>query len=435
MIFIYIHTDESNVKYKNTDKIPDIPEKTSITDTNKTPEDQSSIDDSLQCQDQETNDISITEEANDTTSMDQRTNDMPPIDHKPTDTPSMDPSIKGTTVADQEDNGTPSIDQQVNDTLTMDQKADDMVTAVQKAKDADKKADDTQVSIDEEDDMFEVEVSPEETTKHLTLVRQYLIPRSDLTKSEGTTVVKWFNSDCSLQEFNLDFTTPEGKRKFGKYLSVCATLSKLRHPNIQQLWGFVSQEEDSTKPSASIVTEMLDLTLTELLTNHKCNEIQTATHISICYDVAKAVSYLHSSQVSHLFIRSDCILLTRDYRAKLGDIALSLLYKCGLNNEIKMINNYLPPDGMLPGASGAKVDSFSTGVLFLQIITHVAPNPVPSDELYRTEIQRRQDHIDLVHSSHPLLTLIITCLSNKPEDRPTDEEMCSILESSMRTQD
>ena len=439
MCITFTCTEESYVKCKNTDKIPDIPE-------NTTPEDQPSIDDSLHCQDQKTDDTFITEKANDTTSMDQRVNDMPPIDHKPTDTPFMGQSIKDTTVVDQEDNGTPSIDKQVNDALTLDQKADDIITGDQKAKDAptvDKKTD-TKVapSIDQENDMFEVEVSTEEIIEHLTLVRQYLIPRSDftcITNSEdfGTTnVVKWCNSDCSLQEFNLDFTKPEDKRKFGKYLSTCATLSKLRHPNIQQLWGFVSQEEESTKPSASIITEILDLTLTELLTNHKYNEIQTATHISICYDVAKAVSYLHSSKVSHLLIRSDCILLTRDYRAKLGDIASSLLYQSGLNNEIKMINeNYLPPDGKLPGASGTKIDTFSTGVLFLQIVTHVAPNPVPTDETYCTEIQRRQDHIDLVHSSHPLFTLIITCLSNKPEDRPTDEEMCSILETSMSTQD
>ena len=375
--------------------------------------------------------------------MDQRANAIPPIDHKPTDAPFMDHSIKDTTIVDQEDN--PLTYQQVNDTLAVDQKADDIVTADQKAKDVptvDKKADDAKVSGGQEDDAFEVEMSPEEITEHLTLVRQYLIPQSDftrITKSEGfgtATVVKWHNSDCILQEFNLDFTKPEGKRMFGKYLSTCATLCKLRHPNIQQLWGFVSQEEESTKPSASMITEILDLTLTELLTNHKSNEIQTSTHIGICYDVAKAVSYLHSSKVSHLFIRSDCILLTRDYHAKLGDIASSLLYQCGLNNEMKMINaNYLPPDKMLPGASGTKIDTFSTGVLFLQIVTHAVPNPVPTDETYRTEIQRRQDHIDLVHSSHPLLTLILTCLSNKPEDRPTDEEMCSILEMSMSTQD
>lgn len=374
--------------------------------------------------------------------MDQRANAMPPVDHKPTDTPFVDHSIKDTIVVDQEDG--PPIYQQVNDTLTVDQKADDMVTADQKATKDVPTVDDTKVSNGQEDDhdAFEVEVSPEETTEHLTLVRQYLIPQSDftrITKSEGfgtATVVKWYNSDCFLQEFNLDFTKPEGKRMFGKYLSACATLSKLRHPNLQQLWGFVSQEEESTKPSTSIITEMLDLTLTELLTNHKSNEIQTTTHISICYDVAKAVSYLHLSKLSHLLIRSDCILLTRDYRAKLGDITSSLLYQCGLNNEMKMINaNYLPPDKMLPGTSGTKIDTFSTGVLFLQIVTHVVPNPIPTDETYCTEIQRRQDHIDLVHSSHPLLTLIITCLSNKPEDRPTDEEMCSILETSMSTRD
>ena len=336
---------------------------------------------------------------------------------------------------DQNDHNRPSTDHQDDDTLIVDQKIDDTLTKDQKVLTVDDKV---KVPINQD----EVETSPEELAKHLTSLRPYLIQRSDLTCTEnpeglGTaTIVKWCNSDCFLQEFNLDFATPEGKRKFGKYLSICASLSKLRHPNIQQLWGFVTQEEESTKPSSSILAETLDLTLTELLANQKCNEIQTTTHIRICYDVARAVNYLHSSKVSHLLIRSDCVLLTRDYHAKLSDVASSLLYQCGLNDSMKMINaNYLPPEGMLPGASGVKIDTFSTGVLFLQIITHVAPNPVPADETHRTEIQRRQDNIDLVHSSHSLLTLIIACLSDKPEDRPTDEEKCNFLETLMSTQD
>lgn len=432
---------------------------TSTTDTNTTSSEQPGSDNSSHWLDQKTNDAASMEQA---THVDQKTDN---IDHK-----TSDQRIEDTTVVDQEAS---SLDQQINDTLTMDetvtkdqrikdttvvdqgtsssiQQINDTPTldqTDQKVKDAhtiDQKATHTEVFTDQNDayDSSEVEVSPEEMTK-LTLLTPYLIPSSDLTcitNSEGfgtTNVVKWYNTtDCSLQEFNLDFTKPEGRRKFGRYLSACATLARLRHPNLQQLLGFVSQEGDSTKPSASVVTELLDLTLTKLLANHKCNELKTSTHVSICYDVAKAVNYLHLSKLSHLLIRSDCVLLTRDYHAKLSDIASSLLYQSGLNNEVKMINaNYLPPDGMLPGANDAKIDTFSIGVLFLQTITHVTPDPVAINETHRTEIECRQDHIDLVHSSHPLLTLIIACLSNKPDDRPTDEEICSVLEASLTMQD
>ena len=385
-------------------------------DTNTASKNQLDTDDS----DQNTNETSSTEKPNDTTS---------------SDTSFTDQRIGNTTVVDQD---TSSVDQQVNKTPTVDQKVDDTITKHQNMKDpstADQKA--TQTIIFAND----VEPSPEEMARLLVLVRSLLIPRSNLTfitnSSPATTVVKWHNADCSLHEFNLNFSKPEDQGKFGKYLSVCIALSKLRHPNIQQILGYVSQEEEMTKPSPSIVTELLDLTLTKFLTDHKRNEIQTTTHINICYDVARAVSYLHSSKVLHLLIRSDCVLVTRDHHAKLCDITASLLYQCGLNPEAKMVNaNYLPPDDeMPPSTSGSKIDIFSTGVLFLQTITHTAPNPVAIDETARTEIERRQDHIDMVHSSHPLLTLIISCISNKPDDRPTDEEMCTFLEASLSAQD
>ena len=425
------------------------------TDSNTTFIGQLDIDTSTHCQDHKSDDPSSTEKANindahlmdqtddNTPSGDQKVADVPSIDHEANDTPFMDQRVKDTTVANQQVKDVSSNDQQVNDTSIMDQKADNTVTTDQKVKDAPGVKQNTNVFTGQGDDTPEVEEPPEEINKFLVLVTPFLIPRSDVacsmnSKDFGVTkAAKWCNNtDCSLQEFDLDFTKPENGTKFGKYLSVCAALSKLRHPNIQQLLGFVSQDDDSTKPSASIVTELIDLTLTKLLADHKCNEIQTTTHISICYDVAKAVSYLHLSKISHLLIRSDCVMVTRDYRAKLCDITSSLLYQSGLHSDAEMINaNYLPADEMLPRAASAKTDTFSIGVLYLQTISHVAPYPVPIDETHNTEIERRQSHIDLVHSSHPLLPLIIICLSNKPDDRPTDEEICSVLEASLSTQD
>lgn len=448
-----ILTDESNDTWMDMDQV--VKEATTI-DSKTTSEGQLGIDTSSHCQDQKPDDPSSTEEANDAhlkdqtvddiPSGDQEVADVPSIDHEASDTPFMDQKVKDTIVPDQQVKDAPSTDQQVNDTSTVDQKVDNTVATDQKVKDAPgikQNTTHTDVVTGQRDDSPEVEEPPEEINKFLILVTPFLIPRSDVacsmnSKDFGVAMAaKWCNNtDCSLQEYDLDFTKPESRKNVGKYLSVCAALSKLRHPNIQQLLGFVSQNEDNTKPSASIVTELIDLTLTKLLADHKCNEIQTTTHIKICYDVAKAVSYLHLSKISHLLIRSDCVMVTRDHRAKLCDITSSLLYQSGLNSEAEMINaNYLPADGMLPGATSAKIDTFSIGVLYLQTITHVAPNPDPVDETHNTEIECRQSHIDLVHSSHPLLPLIIICLSNKPDDRPTDEEICSVLEASLNTQD
>jgi len=293
-----------------------------------------------------------------------------------------------------------------------------------------------------------VEMSASKISSLLVSLRPYFISQSDLsccTSPTGSTIptsnitgafgtnatVKWFSTDCSLQEFNLDFSG-ENKAKYGQYLSMCAALSKLRHPNIQQLLGFVSQEEDDTKPSTSIVAELVDLTLTKLLADCTPDDLQASIHISIAYDVTKGVSYLHSSKMLHLLIRSDCVLVTRGYLAKLCDIPDSQLYQYGIMAQSEPVNvNYLPPDK----THSTACDTFSIGVLTLQIITHATPSPVPINDEFLTEIQRRQSQIDLVHSSHPLLTLILNCLANKPDDRPADKEICSILETALKSQD
>ena len=84
-----------------------------------------------------------------------------------------------------------------------------------------------------------------------------------------------------------------------------------------------------------------------------------------------------------------------------------------------------------------KLDSFSFGVLCVQIMTRQLPNPgdrvtLIGDprflneriELPVSEIQRRQSHISLITQTHPLLQVALNCLQDEGEKRPPAQELC-----------
>ena len=51
----------------------------------------------------------------------------------------------------------------------------------------------------------------------------------------------------------------------------------------------------------------------------------------------------------------------------------------------------------------------------------------------RSEVERRKDYIDILigglndDENHPLVVLVKECLANKPEERPTADEVCRRL--------
>ena len=86
-----------------------------------------------------------------------------------------------------------------------------------------------------------------------------------------------------------------------------------------------------------------------------------------------------------------------------------------------------------------KLDSFSLGVLCVQIMTRHFPNPgnrfkimeindprAPSGKVrvHVPEIERRQAHIDLIDPAHPLLPVAFECLKDSDKERPSCHKFC-----------
>ena len=222
-------------------------------------------------------------------------------------------------------------------------------------------------------------------------------------------------------------------------------LSGLRHPNVIQYLGSCPDPESGLPV---LFMELMDDSLTGFLERPGADAPPLPLHVqvNIGHDVAQALCHLHRHEVLHRDLSSNNVLLIGQRRAKVTDFGMAKL----LGEDPRLTPTYCPGTNgyMSPGALAeppsytTKLDIFSCGVLFVQLITRKFPNPLPrtytlqiSDPRVPSgrvlvvvpELERRKEHLDLISPTHPLLMVALDCLKDKEDPRPTAEQLCSRL--------
>ena len=153
---------------------------------------------------------------------------------------------------------------------------------------------------------------------------------------------------------------------------------------------------------------------------------------SILLDVAHGIEYLHSRSpcVINRDISSSCILLDKNLVAKIGDFvnarpipsakAARRMSVCPGNINYAALETKQRHTNQLAIYSSS-IDIFSFGCLALEAIIEAFP-----------DFNKRHEHIEILRkalvSSDPLFILIMSCLEDRPERRPTAAEVCDQLE-------
>ena len=165
-------------------------------------------------------------------------------------------------------------------------------------------------------------------------------------------------------------------------------MSTIKHPNIVQCLG-MHQDPDTGLPV--LLMELMDESLTHYLEN-STRLIPYHIQVNLSHDVTLALSFLHSNGITHRDLSSNNVLLIRDIRAKVTDFGMARLGD--LNPQINYptctvcpgTDVYMPPEAVQDKPRYTeKIDSFSFGVILLQMLTRKFPNPgdrrriVPSD--------------------------------------------------------
>ena len=239
------------------------------------------------------------------------------------------------------------------------------------------------------------------------------------------------------------FTTPGTTSVMRKFEQECRLLSAIKHPHIVQYLG-TCRDPESRLPV--LLMELMDDSLTRFLERTQ-EPLPYHTEVNLCHDIALALSYLHSNGIAHRDLSSNNVLLIAGSRAKVTDFGMVKLY------DVNRSTAHLTPLTLCPGTVAymspealgeppvytRKLDSFSFGVLGVQIMTRQFPDPgnrfkvmeisdprIPSGrvQVEVAEVERRQSHISLINPDHPLLPVALDCLKDNDRERPSCHELC-----------
>ena len=212
-------------------------------------------------------------------------------------------------------------------------------------------------------------------------------------------------------------------------------LQELRHPNIVQYLGMYCEPSSPHQPV--LLMELMEKSLTHYL-ERATGSIPYRTQVSICFDIARALSYLHVNEVLHGKLSCNNVLLSGETcRAKLSDLGMadSLNFIVGTS-----VYDSMPPESFdAQYKYSASGDMFSFGVIIVQIITREFPTPSNKFQHIQegnrqirvciSEIDRRKNHLSRIEQDHPLLPITLSCLQDNDRDRPTASGFCRELAS------
>ena len=242
------------------------------------------------------------------------------------------------------------------------------------------------------------------------------------------------------------FTAPGATSVMQKFEQECRLLSAIKHPHIVQYLG-TYHDPESKLPV--LLMELMDESLTRFLERSQ-EPLPYHTEVNLCHDITLALSYLHSNGIVHRDLSSNNVLLIAGSRAKVTDFGMVKLY------DVNRSTAHLTPLTLCPGTMAYmspealrdrpvytdKLDSFSLGVLCVQIMTRQFPDPgdrfniiqindprAPSGrvQVEIPEIERRRSHIELIDPAHPLLPVALDCLRNEDRERPSCHELCGCM--------
>ena len=224
----------------------------------------------------------------------------------------------------------------------------------------------------------------------------------------------------------------------------CRVLRRIRHPHVIQ---YIKSYQDQDTRLPVLLMELMDESLTHYLEG-LVSAVPHHIKLNIAHDVALALEFLHGIGVLHRDLSGNNVLLIAGKRAKVTDFGMAKVWDSG-NTQMTPATfcpgtmAYMPPEAFKADpVYTEKLDIFSAGVVYLQILTRSFPSPtdrvrqVYNDERYPTGIEviiperdRRESEIALATPDDPLLHIALDCMHDKAFMRPHASEICGRIET------
>ena len=245
----------------------------------------------------------------------------------------------------------------------------------------------------------------------------------------------------------LDPRDPGTPTFLSKFREECHLLSLARHPNVVQYLGTYI---DSDTRLPVLLMELCDESLTSFL-ERSPGPLSYHVQVNICHDISLALVYLHSNCLIHRDLTGNNVLVIAGPQAKITDFGMSKL--ATVNPRMTALTRcpgnilYMSPEALDDDKYTAKLDIFSFGVIVIQILTRLFPDPTDrfcSKEEKNEESEEKEDeesddsedgkrevrqvipekerrvaHLQLIPDTHSLKPLALQCLKQKERRRPS----------------
>ena len=219
----------------------------------------------------------------------------------------------------------------------------------------------------------------------------------------------------------------------------CRVLRQIRHPHIIQ---FIKSYQDEDSHLPVLLMELMDESLTHYLESLR-TDVPHHIRLNISHDISLALEFLHSIGVLHRDLSSNNVLLIANKRAKVTDFGMAKMWDGNVRQTPATFcpgtMAYMPPEAFKAEPNYTdRLDCFSAGVIFLQILTRRFPKPgnrvrpLQNDERFEMKVperERRQADIALVAEDNPLLLIALDCIQDRAILRPSASEICGRMEA------
>ncbi|XP_076924687.1 serine/threonine-protein kinase 12-like isoform X2 [Bidens hawaiensis] len=255
----------------------------------------------------------------------------------------------------------------------------------------------------------------------------------DITK--GTfTIASWRGTKVAVKKLGDElFTDKEKVRAFRDELEL---LQKIRHPNVVQFLGAVTQSSPMM-----IITEYLPKGDLRLFLKRK-GALKPITALKFAMDIARGMNYLHENKpepIIHRDLEPSNILRADSGHLKVADFGISELLKVA--NKVKQEKlmsyhdttcKYVAPEVFRNENYDTKVDVFSFALILQEMIEGQQPFfNKNEDDVPKAYVSKERPPFNAPSKSyaHGLRELIEECWHEDPAKRPTFRKIISRLES------
>ncbi|CAN7135077.1 unnamed protein product, partial [Brassica rapa subsp. narinosa] len=271
-------------------------------------------------------------------------------------------------------------------------------------------------------------------------VPEYEIHPSELDFSNSVKISKgtfhkasWRGIDVAVKTFGEEMFSDEDK--MNAFRDELALLQKIRHPNVVQFLGAVTQSNPMM-----IVTEYLPKGDLRQYLDRK-GSLMPAQAVKFALEIARGMNYLHEHKpeaIIHCDLEPPNILRDDSGHLKVADFGISkLLVVKKTDKKDRPITSldsswrYMAPEVYRNEEYDTKVDVFSFGLILQEMIEGFVPFHMKEEtEVPKAYIEDERPPFNAPAKSYPfgLRELIQECWDSEASKRPTFREIISTLE-------